>query len=467
LGAPRLCLFVTRLDLGTSSDDLLGATVLVLLEVLLELDGEGLSRLEVVIFASLPDTTGVQDSLRNTGARLRNSEVEDRVVLVLNLSKLSRVDSVQDSTSVLERTTLSSSRHGLSGPSSVDEPGIGSVLLDLLGQHLGVAHGVKSQEGLSETCGEGGGGLGNSLLGTGHLGGVSGDEVVGDGLGGELGDGGKDTGGIASKKDKVLGVVVGDTGDLDVGDVLDGVSTTGVLSKSDIVVVDLTGLRVEDNVLKDRSEADGVVNVGLLLGGETNALGVTSSLDVEDTGVGPAVLVVSDQGTVGVGREGGLSGSRQSEEESNISVLSLVGRGVEGQDVVLDGHLVEENSEDTLLHLSGVLGSENDHLLLGEVDSNGSGRGHSSGESVGGERSSVVDSVVGLEVDELLRLGADQHVAHEESVVGTGANNTDVDAVTLIPSGKSINDVDTVAGVEVVDGTLTVDTPDLCDVVST
>jgi hypothetical protein len=46
-------------------------------------------------------------------------------------------------------------------------------------------------------------------------------------------------------------------------------------------------------------------------------------------------------------------------------------------------------------------------------------------------------------------------------MVGTRANNTDVDAVALVPTGETIDNVDTVASVEVVDGTLTVDTPDL------
>jgi hypothetical protein len=50
-------------------------------------------------------------------------------------------------------------------------------------------------------------------------------------------------------------------------------------------------------------------------------------------------------------------------------------------------------------------------------------------------------------------------------MVGTGADNADADAVLLIPAGVAIDNVDAVAGVEIVDGTLTVDLPDLCDLV--
>jgi hypothetical protein len=46
-------------------------------------------------------------------------------------------------------------------------------------------------------------------------------------------------------------------------------------------------------------------------------------------------------------------------------------------------------------------------------------------------------------------------------MVGTRADNTDVDAVALVPAGETINNVDAVAGVEVVDSALAVDTPDL------
>lgn len=66
-----------------------------------------------------------------------------------------------------------------------------------------------------------------------------------------------------------------------------------------------------------------------------------------------------------------------------------------------------------------------------------------------------------MEALELLTGRADQHVAHEERMVGTGADNADLDAVLLVPTGITVNDVDAVAGVEVVDGTLAVDLPDL------
>lgn len=448
------------LNLGSSGEDIGSSLVGVLLEVLVEEDSK-LGDLVLEGSGGGPALLGVEELAGDTGAGGGDGQVEGSVGLVLGLGELAVVDGVQDGTGVLERATLAASGGTGADPAGVQEPGVDLVLLDLLGQHVGVAHGVKSQEGLSEARREGSLGLSDTILSTGHLGGVTGDEVEHGLLGGELGDGGQDTAGITGEQDDVGGVVVGDAGNLGVLDVLNGVGATGVLGKGGIVVVNNAGDGVENGVLENGTEADGVENIGLLLGGETNALGIAATLNVEDTSVGPAVLIVTNQLALGVSGQGGLASTGQTEEDGNITILTLVGRGVESQDVVLDGHLVVENGEDTLLHLTSVLGTKDNHLLVGEVDSHGGGGGHTLSEAVGRERTSVVDDIVGVEVFEFLTLGADQHVAHEESVVGTSADNANADAVALIPAGVTIDDIDAVAGVEVVDSTLTVDTPDL------
>jgi hypothetical protein len=46
-------------------------------------------------------------------------------------------------------------------------------------------------------------------------------------------------------------------------------------------------------------------------------------------------------------------------------------------------------------------------------------------------------------------------------MVGAGADDAHADAVALIPAGEPVYDVDAIPGVEVVDGTLAVDAPDL------
>jgi hypothetical protein len=61
----------------------------------------------------------------------------------------------------------------------------------------------------------------------------------------------------------------------------------------------------------------------------------------------------------------------------------------------------------------------------------------------------------------ILWIWADEHVTHEKSVVGASADDADLDLVLLVPSCESVNDVDAIPGVQVVDGTLAVDSPNL------
>ena len=92
------------------------------------------------------------------------------------------------------------------------------------------------------------------------------------------------------------------------------------------------------------------------------------------------------------------------------------------------------NGEDTFLHLSGVLGTKDNHLHALEVDFDGCSRGHTSGETVRGELAGVVNNKVGLaKLLELLLSGTDEHVVHEERVVGSCADHSDLDAVFGIP----------------------------------
>lgn len=66
-----------------------------------------------------------------------------------------------------------------------------------------------------------------------------------------------------------------------------------------------------------------------------------------------------------------------------------------------------------------------------------------------------------MEVLKLLSRGPDKHVSHEESMVGASADNADVDPVALVPASEAIDNVDAVAGVQVVDGSLPVNLPHL------
>lgn len=46
-------------------------------------------------------------------------------------------------------------------------------------------------------------------------------------------------------------------------------------------------------------------------------------------------------------------------------------------------------------------------------------------------------------------------------MIGTGADNTDVDPVSFVPSCIPVDDIDSVSCIEVIDGSFSVDFPDL------
>lgn len=120
---------------------------------------------------------------------------------------------------------------------------------------------------------------------------------------------GKHAKGITSQHDDVAWLRVDHTGDLRIGDKFNRIRAAGVLRDADIVVVRNARDRVVDDVLEDRTESDCVEDVGLLLGGEVDTLGVASAFNVEDTRVGPNVFVITNQEAVRVGGEGRLSSS--------------------------------------------------------------------------------------------------------------------------------------------------------------
>jgi hypothetical protein len=46
-------------------------------------------------------------------------------------------------------------------------------------------------------------------------------------------------------------------------------------------------------------------------------------------------------------------------------------------------------------------------------------------------------------------------------MVGPSRHDAHIDPVTLIPAGKAIDDINAISSIEIVDGTFTVDPPDL------
>ena len=108
-----------------------------------------------------------------------------------------------------------------------------------------------------------------------------------------------------------------------VPDLLELVGGPRVLGLRGVVQVEHAVL-VDDHVLEDRPERAGrLVDLRLGLGRQADHLRVAPALDVEDAAVAPAVLVVSDQRTVGVGGKRRLAGAAQTEEQRRASGLPV------------------------------------------------------------------------------------------------------------------------------------------------
>jgi len=80
--------------------------------------------------------------------------------------------------------------------------------------------------------------------------------------------------------------------------------------------------------------------------------------------------------------------------------------------------------------------------VRGEINGDTGAGGHADGVSVGREGTGVVDCEIRSAVClHLFFGGTDEHVAHEETVVGSGTDDTDLDSVARVPPGVTVKDV--------------------------
>ena len=143
---------------------------------------------------------------------------------------------------------------------------------------------------------------------------------------------------------------------------IDRVRYTSVLGNALVSEINLAVL-INSHVLKESVTSDGTVDIRFRLFVEVDDLSVATAFEVEDTVVVPAVLVVTDEETLRIGRKGGLASSRKTEEDSGVlTVLIGVCRAVHRSDT-LKWEEVVHHREHTFLHLSTIPCIE-DNLLV-------------------------------------------------------------------------------------------------------
>ena len=80
---------------------------------------------------------------------------------------------------------------------------------------------------------------------------------------------------------------------------------------------------VDSDVLKKSVSSDCVVDIRLRILVEVDDLGIAAALEVEDTVVVPAVLVITDEKSLRICRECGLSCSREAEEDGCVLAVHV------------------------------------------------------------------------------------------------------------------------------------------------
>ena len=98
---------------------------------------------------------------------------------------------------------------------------------------------------------------------------------------------------------------------------LDRIRNTSVLGYALICEIDLAG-SITGNVLKKSISLACVVDVRLVLLGEVDNLCLATTLEVEYSVVIPAVLIITDEESLGIGRKCSLTCSGKTEEDSGV-----------------------------------------------------------------------------------------------------------------------------------------------------
>ena len=227
---------------------------------------------------------------------------------------------------------------------------------------------MEFKEGLSEASGESGGRLRNAALRTCKFSGESGEEVVLGLLGSEYADGRQNAESVGREEDDVLGSGSGRNGAHNLLDMIDRIGNAGVFGNGLVCEINLTIL-VHGNIFEECIAADSVVDVWFGLFVKVNDFGVASAFEVEYTFIVPAVFVIADEESFGVGRECGLTRTAQSEEDGGVLAVHIGVGGAVHRGDAFEGEIVVLHREHTFLHLAAVPRVDDDLFAGSGVES--------------------------------------------------------------------------------------------------
>ena len=326
---------------------------------------------------------------------------------------------------------------GPAAPSGIHEPALDAVPRDLLTQERGVRVRIEREERGAEAGRERRLGLCHAALRAGDLRGIPGQEVIHGLRRRKARDRRHDPIRIAGEEEDVRGVTAHPARHV-IADVMNGIRRAGVFR--DLVRVEIDRARggIDDDVLEHGAEHLGRrIDLGLPFARQPDDLRVAAALEVEDSLVGPAVLVVPDQRPRRVGGERRLPRARETEEQRHVPGFSEV-RGTVHREDAAPGEEVVEDREYRLLHLAGVARTADQGRSLPEVDHHERSRLGGVRRRVGVEFRGVEDGPGGVEAGEIGGGRTQEHVVDEQRVPGVRRHEADAEAMVRIRPGEEV-----------------------------
>ena len=125
---------------------------------------------------------------------------------------------------------------------------------------------------------------------------------------------------------------------------------------------------------------------------------------------------------------------------------------------ILLGQNIVQNRKNALFHLTRIFRPQNNHLSHFKTHIHARRRGHLCRISVRGKSARIKNDIIRLaKIFELCARGAHKHIVHKQSMVSPGANNAHLNAIFGIPTRITVNHIDAVANIEIIDSPLSID----------
>ena len=217
--------------------------------------------------------------------------------------------------------------------------------------------------------------------------------------------------------------------------VVQRVCDAGVLSEAPVVIV--RHAVIQHDVFENRAVFDGVPDLGFGVMTQVDAFCITPTFKVECAVVRPAVLIVSDESSVGISGERGLAGAGKPEEQHGVFVPADVCRTVHRKDVALGQNEVHY-CKHGFFDLACISGSADENDLFGQINQYEDFRLGSVDLRDGLKIVDAHDGKLGLVLPQLLVCRSDEHVSRKEALPDVVVDDTDRQAVFRIRAHKAV-----------------------------